>query len=71
MVEFFLALNTNVGSWIHHLERRDMMLLGSLTENIFGFTGTYAKKKTSQPSPDPHWMETLDGIQHHEHREDT
>ena len=29
MVEFFLALNTNVGSWIHNLERRDMMLLGS------------------------------------------
>jgi len=37
MVEFFLALNTNVGSWIHNLERRDMMLLGSLTENTFGF----------------------------------
>jgi len=29
MVEFFLALDTNVGSWIHNLERRDMMLLGS------------------------------------------
>jgi len=28
MVEFFLALNANVGSWIHNLERRDMMLLG-------------------------------------------
>jgi len=27
MVNFFLALNTNVGSWIHNLERRDMMLL--------------------------------------------
>jgi len=45
MVEFFLALNTNVGSWIHNLERRDMMLLGSLTENIFGFAGTYARKQ--------------------------
>jgi len=44
MVEFFLALNTNVGSWIHDLERKDMMLLGSLTENKFGFTGTYARK---------------------------
>jgi len=44
MVEFFLALNTNVSSWIHNLERRDMMLLGSLTENIFGFAGTYARK---------------------------
>ena len=32
MIEFFLALNTNVGSWIHNLERRDKMLLGSLTE---------------------------------------
>jgi len=71
MVEFFLALNTNVGSWIHNLERRDMMLLGSLTENIFGFTGTYAKKTTSQPSPDPFRMETLDGIQHGEHRKNT
>jgi len=51
MVEFFLALNTYEGSWIHNLERRDMMLLGSLTENIFGFTGTYAKKQ--QASHDP------------------
>ena len=65
MVEFFLALNTNVGSWIHNLERRDMMLLGSLTENLL------CQKTTSQPSPDPHRMETLDGIQHHEHRKDT
>jgi len=45
MVDFFLALNTNVGSWIHNLEWRDMMLLGSLTENMFGFTGTYARKQ--------------------------
>ena len=34
MVDFSLALNTNVGSWIHNLERRDMMLLESLTENM-------------------------------------
>ena len=47
MVEFFLALNTNVGSWIHNLERRDMMLLGLLTENIFGFAGSYARKQTA------------------------
>ena len=48
MVEFFLALNTNVGSGIHNLERRDMMLLvlpRSLTENIFEFAGTYARKQ--------------------------
>ena len=32
MVEFFLALHANIGAWIHNLERRDMMLLGSLTE---------------------------------------
>jgi hypothetical protein len=51
MVEFFLALNANVGSWIHNLERRDMMLLGSLTENIFGFTGTYAKKQQASLTP--------------------
>jgi len=51
MVEFFLDLNTNVGSWIHNLERRDMMLLGSLTENIFGFTGTYARKQQARLSP--------------------
>jgi len=51
MVEFFLALNTNVGSWIHNLERRDMMLLGSLTENIFGFTGSYARKQQASLAP--------------------
>jgi len=95
MVEFFLALNTNIGSWIQNLERRDMMLLGPLAENIFGFTGAYAPKKqailapiltgwkrwmgkhiwiyrgvcskrTSQLGPDPHGMETLDGIQYHD-----
>jgi len=51
MVEFFLALNTNVGSWIHNLERRDMMLLGSLAENIFGFTGAYAIKQQASLAP--------------------
>jgi len=51
MVEFFLALNANVGSWIHNLERRDMMLLGSLTENIFGFAGTYATKQEASLAP--------------------
>ena len=51
MVEFFLALNANVGSWIHNLERRDMMLLGSLTENIFGFAGTYARKQQASLAP--------------------
>jgi len=60
MLEFFLALNINIGSWIQNLERRDMMLLGSLAENIFGFTGAYANKKTSQLGPDPtgwkRWM---------------
>ena len=65
IVDFFLALNTNIGSWIQILERNDMMLLGSLVENIFGFTGAYARKKTSQLGPDPYRMETLDGIQHH------
>jgi len=66
MVDFFLALNTNIGSWIQNLERRDIMLLGSLAENIFGFTGAYARKKTSQLGPDPHGMETLGGIQYHD-----
>jgi len=51
MVEFFLARNTNVGSWIHNLKRRDMMLLGSLTENIFGFAGTYARKQQASLAP--------------------
>jgi len=51
MVEFFLALNTNVGSWIHNLERRDMMLLGLLTEKIIGFTGTYARKQRASLAP--------------------
>jgi len=61
VVEFFLALNTNVGSWIHNLEKRDMMLLGSLTENIFGFTGTYARKQQANLAPIltgwKHWTE--------------
>jgi len=51
MVEFFLALNTDVGSWIHNLERRDMMLVGSLTENTFGFAGTYARKQQARLAP--------------------
>jgi len=68
MVEFFLALQTNISSWIQNLERRDMMLLGALVENIFGFSGTYHRKK--QASLDPiltgwkRWMEfntTSDG----------
>jgi len=48
---FFLALNTKIGSWIQNLERRDMMLLGSLAENIFGFTGTHARKKQASLAP--------------------
>jgi len=51
MVEFFLALNTNIGSWIQNLERRDMMLLGSMAENIFGFSGTYAPQKQASLAP--------------------
>jgi len=51
MVDFFLALNTNIGSWIQNLERRDMMLLGSLAENIFGFTGVYTRKKQARLAP--------------------
>ena len=35
----------------HNLERRDMMLLGSLTENIFGFAGTYARKQQASLAP--------------------
>ena len=70
MVEFFLALNTNVGSWIHNLEIRDMMLLGSLTENIFGFAGTYARKQQARLAPIlTGWK--MDGIQHNEHRKET
>ena len=45
MVEFFMALNSNMGSRIRNLERRDMMLLASLPENLFGFAGTHAKKQ--------------------------
>jgi len=50
-VEFFMAFNTNLGSWIHNLERRDMMLLASLAENLFGFAGTYAKEKKATLAP--------------------
>jgi len=51
MVEFFLALNTNIGSWIQNLERRDMMLLGSLAEYIFGCTGANARKQQASLAP--------------------
>jgi len=51
MVEFFLALNTNIGSWIQNLEKRDMMLLGSLAENKFGYTGACARKKQASLAP--------------------
>jgi len=61
MVEFFLALNTNVGSWIHNLERKDMIMLGSLAENIFGFTRAYATKQQASLAPIltgwKHWTE--------------
>jgi len=32
-------------------ERRDMMLLASLAENLFGFAGTYAKEKKATLAP--------------------
>ena len=51
MVKCFLALNANIGSWIQNLERRDLMLLGSLAGNIFGFTGAYAQKKQASLAP--------------------
>ena len=51
MVEFFLPLNTKIGFRIHNLERRDMMLPGSLAENIFGFTGTYSRKQHASLAP--------------------
>jgi len=51
MVEFFLALNTNIGSWIQNMEKRDMMLLGSMAENVFGFIGTYARPKQASLAP--------------------
>jgi len=51
MVEFFLAFDTNIGSWIHNLERRDMMLLGSMAENKSGFTGAYARKQQASLAP--------------------
>ena len=46
-----MAFNTNLGSWIHNLERRDMMLLASLAGNLFGFTGTCAKEKQASLAP--------------------
>jgi len=51
MIEFFLALNTDIGFWIQNLEKRDMMLLGSLAENTSGFTGAYARKKQASLAP--------------------
>jgi len=46
-----MALNTNIGSWIRNLERRDMMLLASIAENIFGFAGTYTRQKQASLAP--------------------
>jgi len=51
MVEFFMALNTNIGSWICNLKRRNITLLASMAENIFGFAGTYARKKQASLAP--------------------
>jgi len=51
IVEFFLALNTNIGFWIQNLEKRDRMLMGSMAENIFGFAGTYARQKQANLAP--------------------
>ena len=47
MVEIFIVLKTNIGSWIQNLERRNMPLV----ENIFGFSGTYARKKKASLDP--------------------
>jgi len=47
MVEFFLALNTNIGSWIQNMER----LLGSMADRMFGFTGSYARQKQASLAP--------------------
>ena len=59
--EMWLAIPEGVASWIHKLERRDMMLLGSLTENEFGFAGSYAKKQQARLAPIPtgwkRWLE--------------
>jgi len=44
IVEFIMALKKDIGSWIRNLERRDMMLLASMAENLFGFAGTHAIK---------------------------
>jgi len=51
MVEFFMVLSSNLKSWIRNLERRDMMLLTSLGESLFGFTGTYAREKQANLAP--------------------
>ena len=68
MVEFFLALNANVGAWIHNLERRDMMLLGSLSNGEHILICRVICQKTTRPaSPYSHRMEALAGIQCHEH----
>jgi len=50
-VEFFMAFNSILGTWIRNLERRDTMLLASMSENLFGFSGSYAKKKQHRLAP--------------------
>jgi len=44
MVEFFLALNTNIGSWIQNLERRDMMLLVNWRKTYLDLQGRMLEK---------------------------
>jgi len=44
MVDFFLVLNTNIGSWIQNLERRDIVLLSSLAEKYLDLQGRMPEK---------------------------
>ena len=44
MVEFFLALNTIIGSWIQNLERRDTMLLVNWRKTYLDLQGRMLEK---------------------------
>jgi len=70
IVEFFLALKTNIGSWIQNLERRDMMLLRSTGREHIRILRDICQKEKSQIRPFPYGMETLEGVQHHKRRPD-
>ena len=68
MVEFFLALNTNVGFLDPQPRKKGHDVARVINGEHIRIRRDICQKTTSPPGPDPYGMEALDGIQHHEHR---